>query len=61
VSIFEPTVTILLSDAAQEALRVKGIDAHGATVAPQGFEKVGYWAAVACEQMEISTPPVPTN
>ncbi len=36
---------------AREALRVKGIDPHGATVAIQGFGKVGYWAAVACEQM----------
>jgi glutamate dehydrogenase (NAD(P)+) len=37
--------------AAREALRVKGIDPHGATVAIQGFGKVGYWGAVACEQM----------
>ena len=37
--------------AAREALRVRGIDPHGATVAIQGFGKVGYWAAVACESM----------
>jgi glutamate dehydrogenase (NAD(P)+) len=37
--------------AAREALRVKGIDPQGATVAIQGFGKVGYWGAVACEQM----------
>ena len=36
---------------AREALRVRGISPHGATVAIQGFGKVGYWAAVACEQM----------
>ena len=34
---------------ALEALRVRGIDPQGATVAIQGFGKVGYWAAVACE------------
>jgi glutamate dehydrogenase (NAD(P)+) len=37
--------------AAREALRVRGIDSHNATVAIQGFGKVGYWAAVACESM----------
>ena len=37
--------------AAREALRVRGIDPHNATVAIQGFGKVGYWAAVACESM----------
>lgn len=37
--------------AAYEALRVRGIDPVGATVAIQGFGKVGYWAAVACESM----------
>ena len=37
--------------AAREALRVKGIDPQGATVAIQGFGKVGYWGAIACEQM----------
>jgi glutamate dehydrogenase (NAD(P)+) len=37
--------------AAREALRVKGIDLQGATVAIQGFGKVGYWGAIACEQM----------
>lgn len=35
----------------REALRVRGINIHGATVAIQGFGKVGYWAAVACESM----------
>jgi glutamate dehydrogenase (NAD(P)+) len=37
--------------AAREALRVRGINPQGATVAIQGFGKVGYWAAVACELM----------
>jgi glutamate dehydrogenase (NAD(P)+) len=37
--------------AAREALRVRGIDPHNATVVIQGFGKVGYWAAVACESM----------
>ena len=37
--------------AAREALRVKGIDPQGATVAIQGFGKVGYWGAIACEHM----------
>ncbi len=37
--------------AAREALRVRGIDPQNATVAIQGFGKVGYWAAVACEAM----------
>ncbi len=37
--------------AVREALRVRGIDVQGATVAIQGFGKVGYWAAVACESM----------
>ena len=36
---------------AREALRVRGVNPQGATVAIQGFGKVGYWAAVACEQM----------
>lgn len=35
----------------REALKLRGIDPHGATVAIQGFGKVGYWAAVALEQM----------
>jgi glutamate dehydrogenase (NAD(P)+) len=35
----------------REALRVRGIDPNGATVAIQGFGKVGYWAAVALESM----------
>jgi len=37
--------------ATREALRVKGIDINGATVAIQGFGKVGYWAAIALENM----------
>ena len=39
--------------AVREALRIKGIDPHGATVAIQGFGKVGYWAAVAMENMGL--------
>ncbi len=35
----------------REALRIRGIDPVGATVAIQGFGKVGYWAAVALEAM----------
>lgn len=35
----------------REALRIRGIDPTGATVAIQGFGKVGYWAAVALENM----------
>ena len=35
----------------REALRMRGIDPIGATVAIQGFGKVGYWAAVALEGM----------
>jgi glutamate dehydrogenase (NAD(P)+) len=35
----------------REALRTRGIDPIGATVAIQGFGKVGYWAAVALEGM----------
>jgi glutamate dehydrogenase (NAD(P)+) len=35
----------------REALRIRGIDPVGATVAIQGFGKVGYWAAVALEGM----------
>ena len=37
--------------ATREALRARGIDIKGATVAIQGFGKVGYWAAVALENM----------
>jgi len=37
--------------ATREALRSKGIDIEGATVAIQGFGKVGYWAAIALEAM----------
>jgi glutamate dehydrogenase (NAD(P)+) len=35
----------------REALRIRGIEPSGATVAIQGFGKVGYWAAVALESM----------
>ena len=37
----------------REALKTKGINPHGATVAIQGFGKVGYWAAVALEAMGL--------
>lgn len=37
--------------AVREGLRIKGIDPKGATVAIQGFGKVGYWAAKSCEAM----------
>ena len=37
----------------REALRMRGIDPIGATVAIQGFGKVGYWAAVALEKMGL--------
>ncbi len=36
-----------------EALKVRGIDPAGATVAIQGFGKVGYWAAIALEKMGL--------
>lgn len=36
-----------------EALRILGIKTAGATVAIQGFGKVGYWAAVALESMGL--------
>ncbi len=39
--------------ATREALLVRGIDPEGATVAIQGFGKVGYWAAVALENMGL--------
>ena len=39
--------------AVREALKLRGIDPHGATVAIQGFGKVGYWAAVALENMGL--------
>ncbi len=39
--------------ATREALLVRGIDPAGATVAIQGFGKVGYWAAVALENMGL--------
>ena len=37
----------------REALRVRGINPVGATVAIQGFGKVGYWAALALESMGL--------
>jgi len=37
----------------REALRVRGIDPQGASVAIQGFGKVGYWAAIALEKMGL--------
>ena len=37
----------------REALKVRGINPQGATVAIQGFGKVGYWAAVALERMGL--------
>ena len=36
-----------------EALRVRAIDPKGATVAIQGFGKVGYWAAMALENLGL--------
>ena len=36
-----------------EALRVKEIDPKGATVAIQGFGKLGYWAAIALENLGL--------
>ena len=40
--------------ATQEALRLRGIDPQGATVAIQGFGKVGYWAAIALQKMGLT-------
>jgi len=40
--------------AVREALRIKGIPVEGATVAIQGFGKVGYWAARALESMGLT-------
>ena len=37
----------------REALKLRGINPQGATVAIQGFGKVGYWAAVALEKMGL--------
>lgn len=37
----------------REALLVKGINPQGATVAIQGFGKVGYWTAVGLEKMGL--------
>lgn len=39
--------------AVREALKVKGINPEGATVAIQGFGKVGYWAALALEKLGL--------
>ena len=39
--------------AVREALKQRGIDPHGATVAIQGFGKVGYWTAIALENMGL--------
>ena len=36
-----------------QGLRVRGINQKGATVAIQGFGKVGYWAAIALENMGL--------
>ena len=36
-----------------EALRVRGIDPIGATVAVQGFGKVGYWTAIGLENLGL--------
>lgn len=36
-----------------EALRVHGIDPIGATVAVQGFGKVGYWTAIGLENLGL--------
>jgi glutamate dehydrogenase (NAD(P)+) len=37
----------------REALRARGINPVGATVAIQGFGKVGYWAAIALENIGL--------
>lgn len=37
----------------REALEVRGINPIGATVAIQGFGKVGYWTAIALENMGL--------
>ena len=39
--------------AVREALKLKGINPEGATVAIQGFGKVGYWTAIALENMGL--------
>lgn len=39
--------------ATREALRARGIKQEGATVAIQGFGKVGYWTAIALENMGL--------
>lgn len=40
--------------ATRQALLAKGINPHSATVAVQGFGKVGYWAALALEEMGLT-------
>ncbi len=37
----------------REALKARGINPEGATVAIQGFGKVGYWTAIALEEMGL--------
>ena len=37
----------------REALKAKGINPQGASVAIQGFGKVGYWAALALEKLGL--------
>lgn len=37
----------------REALKARGINPQGTTVAIQGFGKVGYWAAIALEKMGL--------
>ena len=44
--------------AVREALKLKGIHPEDATVAIQGFGKVGYWAAVALENMGLKVTAV---
>jgi glutamate dehydrogenase (NAD(P)+) len=39
--------------AVREALKIRGINPEGATVAIQGFGKVGYWTAIALEAMGL--------
>jgi glutamate dehydrogenase (NAD(P)+) len=42
-----------LAISVREALKLRGIDPKKATVAIQGFGKVGYWAAVALEKQGL--------
>ncbi|MGA0113087.1 MAG: Glu/Leu/Phe/Val family dehydrogenase [Candidatus Nanopelagicaceae bacterium] len=44
--------------AVREALKLKGIHPEDATVAIQGFGKVGFWAAVALENMGLKVTAV---